>query len=44
MLIAAWAAGIAEVYVYLRDEYAGCRATLKRRSLRSRPIRPALPP
>ena len=30
MLIAAWAVGIAEVYVYLRDEYAGCRAILER--------------
>jgi NADH:ubiquinone oxidoreductase subunit F (NADH-binding)/NADH:ubiquinone oxidoreductase subunit E len=29
MLIAAWAVGIAEVYVYLRDEYAGCRAILE---------------
>ena len=29
MLIAAWTAGIAEVYVYLRDEYAGCRAILE---------------
>ncbi len=28
MLIAAWCAGIAEVYVYLRDEYAGCREIL----------------
>ena len=30
MLIAAWAVDIAEVYVYLRDEYAGCRAILER--------------
>ena len=30
MLVGAWAAGIAEVYVYLRDEYAGCRAILER--------------
>jgi formate dehydrogenase len=28
MLVAAWAAGIAEVFIYLRDEYAGCRALL----------------
>ncbi|TSA17889.1 MAG: NADH-quinone oxidoreductase subunit F [Betaproteobacteria bacterium] len=28
-LIAAWTAGIAEVYIYLRDEYAGCRAILE---------------
>jgi formate dehydrogenase len=30
MLIAAWAAGIDDVYVYLRDEYAACRALLQR--------------
>jgi formate dehydrogenase len=30
MLIAAWTAQISEVYVYLRDEYAGCRAILER--------------
>ncbi|MHB8668740.1 MAG: NADH-ubiquinone oxidoreductase-F iron-sulfur binding region domain-containing protein [Burkholderiales bacterium] len=29
-LIAAWSAGIAEVYIYLRDEYAGCRAVLEK--------------
>jgi formate dehydrogenase len=29
-LIAAWAAGIEAVYLYLRDEYAGCRAILER--------------
>jgi formate dehydrogenase len=29
MLIAAWAVGIAEIYVYLRDEYHGCRALLQ---------------
>ena len=28
MLIAAWAVGIDEVYIYLRDEYAACRALL----------------
>ena len=28
MLIAAWAVGIDAVYIYLRDEYAGCRAIL----------------
>ncbi len=28
MLIAAWAVGIAEIYVYLRDEYAGVRKIL----------------
>jgi formate dehydrogenase beta subunit len=30
MLIAALAAGIGEIYVYLRDEYAGCREILTR--------------
>ena len=30
MLIGAWTAGISEVYVYLRDEYAGCRAILEK--------------
>ncbi len=30
MLIAAWAVGIDEIYVYLRDEYAACREMLTR--------------
>jgi NADH:ubiquinone oxidoreductase subunit F (NADH-binding)/NADH:ubiquinone oxidoreductase subunit E len=29
MLIAAWAVGIAGIYIYLRDEYHGCRALLQ---------------
>ena len=29
MLIAAWAVGIEKIYVYLRDEYHGCRALLE---------------
>jgi formate dehydrogenase len=29
MLIAAWAAGISAIYIYLRDEYHGCRALLE---------------
>jgi formate dehydrogenase len=29
MLIAAWAVGIAAIYIYLRDEYHGCRALLQ---------------
>jgi formate dehydrogenase len=29
MLVAAWAVGIAEIYIYLRDEYAGCRKILQ---------------
>ena len=30
MLIAAWAVGIEDIYVYLRDEYAACRAVVAR--------------
>jgi formate dehydrogenase len=30
MLIAAWAVEVAEIYIYLRDEYAGCREILTR--------------
>ena len=30
LLIAAWAVGVDAVYVYLRDEYHGCRAVLER--------------
>jgi formate dehydrogenase len=30
ILIAAWAVQISEVYIYLRDEYAGCRTILER--------------
>jgi len=29
MLIAAWAVGIDDIYVYLRDEYAACRSILE---------------
>jgi NADH:ubiquinone oxidoreductase subunit F (NADH-binding) len=29
-LIAAWAVGVADIYIYLRDEYHGCRAILER--------------
>jgi formate dehydrogenase beta subunit len=29
VLVAAWAVGIAEIYIYLRDEYHGCRALLE---------------
>jgi formate dehydrogenase beta subunit len=29
-LIAAWAVGIDDIYIYLRDEYAACRAVLAR--------------
>src|SRR3954447_16073024 len=45
MLVAAWCAGIAEVYIYLRDEYAGCRAILKKETARLKAGPPcALPP
>jgi formate dehydrogenase len=30
MLVAAWCAGVGEIWIYLRDEYAGCRAILER--------------
>ena len=30
MLIAAWAVGIERIYIYLRDEYHGCRALLQK--------------
>ena len=45
LLIAAWAVGIDSVYVYLRDEYHGCRALLERElaALQSDPPVPALP-
>jgi NADH:ubiquinone oxidoreductase subunit F (NADH-binding)/NADH:ubiquinone oxidoreductase subunit E len=45
MLVAAWAAGVGEIWIYLRDEYAGCRAILERelaRLIREAPC--ALPP
>ena len=29
-IVAAWAVGIADIYIYLRDEYHGCRAILER--------------
>jgi NADH:ubiquinone oxidoreductase subunit F (NADH-binding) len=45
MLVAAWCAGVGEIYIYLRDEYAGCRALLERElaKLKARPPC-ALPP
>ncbi len=44
-IIAAWTVQIAEVYIYLRDEYAGCRAILERelKALQADPPCP-LPP
>ncbi len=44
-LVAAWAVGIDEIYIYLRDEYHGCRAILERElaALRANPPCP-IPP
>jgi len=41
MLIAAWAVGINRIYVYLRDEYAGCRKILMREIANLQRNRPA---
>lgn len=45
MLIAAWAVDIAEIYIYLRDEYHGCRAILETEleKIRQSPPVPNLP-
>ncbi len=45
MLIAAWAVGIDKVYLYLRDEYHGCRALLETELARllASPLGPKLP-
>jgi len=45
MLVAAWCAGVGEIYIYLRDEYAGCRMLLEREleKLKAKPPC-ALPP
>ncbi|MDB5798320.1 MAG: NADH-quinone oxidoreductase subunit [Paucimonas sp.] len=50
MLIAAWAVGIEAIYIYLRDEYHGCRslletelAKLAQHPLLARPDAPQLP-
>ena len=44
-LIAAWAVGIETIYIYLRDEYHGCRAILERelKALAERPPVPGMP-
>ena len=45
MVIAAWTAQVSEVYLYLRDEYAGCRAILERELVALQKKPPcALPP
>ena len=45
MLIAAWVVGIASIYIYLRDEYHGCRAMLEAEldKLRADPPMPDMP-
>lgn len=45
MLIAAWATGVSEIYIYLRDEYHGCRSmlTTELAQLRADPTLPNLP-
>lgn len=45
MLIAAWAVQAQEIYIYLRDEYHGCRALLQAEidSLQSCPPAPGMP-
>ncbi|MDH4288146.1 MAG: NAD(P)H-dependent oxidoreductase subunit E [Aquincola sp.] len=45
MLIAAWAVGIGKIYIYLRDEYHGCRAMLESElaKLREQPPFPGMP-
>jgi len=45
MLIAAWAAGVAEIWIYLRDEYAACRALLEKELQKLKDEKPCpLPP
>jgi len=45
MLLAAWCAGVGEIWIYLRDEYAGCRAILERELKKLQQEKPcALPP
>ena len=45
MLIAAWAAGVGEIWIYLRDEYAACRAILEKEIQKLKDVSPCpLPP
>src|SRR5258708_461964 len=45
MLVAAWCSGVGDIYIYLRDEYAGCRAILERELKKLKADPPcALPP
>jgi formate dehydrogenase beta subunit len=45
MLIAAWAVGIQTIYIYLRDEYHGCRTLLEAElaKLKAAPPMPGMP-
>jgi NADH:ubiquinone oxidoreductase subunit F (NADH-binding)/NADH:ubiquinone oxidoreductase subunit E len=45
MLIAAWAVGIEKIYIYLRDEYHGCRHMLEAElaKLRQSPVMAGMP-
>ncbi len=45
MLIAAWAVGIEKIYVYLRDEYHGCRTMLEAelKKLKASPLMVGMP-
>ncbi|HEX2546744.1 MAG TPA: NAD(P)H-dependent oxidoreductase subunit E [Ramlibacter sp.] len=45
MLIAAWAVGIAKIFIYLRDEYHGCRSLLEQElaRLKADPIASRIP-
>ena len=45
MLVAAWCAGVGEIWIYLRDEYAACRAILENELQKLEREKPcALPP
>ncbi len=44
LLICAWATEVAAVYIYLRDEYAGCRLLLQRELAALRAAYPDAPP
>lgn len=44
MLIAAWAVGISKIWIYLRDEYAGCRQILETELARLKANPPASMP
>src|SRR5437868_10398447 len=45
MLVAAWCAGVGEIWIYLRDEYAGCREILETELAKLKAKPPcALPP